>query len=288
MLRLAFRHEVSAGRILLVPAQDYDSNAAWARHVRNMVSIAILQHANPNKNFSPIGLKDLKIALAGYGKDASSFYLSMFPDWASIQVETQHGTINASDIRHDYLRRLPRYPRDAVSSPILASLQTFALTEQFKRLVEDVDAYAVGRRDYGYGPFLTADVFVTHGDDILLIKRGKAPGRGLLALPGGFLESDETFYEAGLREASEETGLSKDDIETYYEGFHIGDKPKRSLRGRVVTGVSIFQLPKDEPRPNLVAGDDAAEAGWFFFPALSREDFFEDHFDIIRAIYNPE
>lgn len=288
IFRSVFRHEITAGRLLIIPVEDYGSNSSWAAQVRNMVNIAILAHANPNKNFSPVGLKDVKIALAGYGKDASSFYLSMFPDWASIQIQTQHGTINASDIRHDYLRRLPRMPRDAVSEPVLAALQSFSLTEQFKNLAADATYYREYPAQWGKGPFLTADAFITHGDEILLIRRGRVPGRGLLALPGGFLEPHERFYEAGLREAEEETGIDREDLESYYEGFHVEDNPKRSLRGRIVTGVSIFQIPKTEPRPEPVAGDDAAEAGWFFFPALSREDFFEDHYDLIRSIYNPE
>jgi ADP-ribose pyrophosphatase YjhB (NUDIX family) len=48
---------------------------------------------------------------------------------------------------------------------------------------------------------------VTEGGEIVLIRRGLEPGRGLWAQPGGFLEVDETVTEAAIRETLEETGL---------------------------------------------------------------------------------
>ncbi|PZR92018.1 MAG: ADP-ribose pyrophosphatase [Stutzerimonas stutzeri] len=284
IFKQVFRHEITAGRISILSMWDYEDDNDWAITLARRVHRRALDLQNPNPNFTPIGLKDLRFALAGYGKDASSFYLKMFPDWASIQIQTQHGTISASDIRHDYLRRLPRMPRDAVSEPVLASLQTFSLTDQFKRLVEDVEAYKKGREEFGEGPFLTADVFIQHGDHILLVTRGRAPGRGLKAMPGGFVEGNETFQQAGYREASEETGLTREELEEFYQGFVIGDNPNRSLRGRIVTGISIFVIPADQPRPAPVAGDDAAAVGWFHKDELKSEDFFDDHYPLIMSI----
>ncbi len=48
---------------------------------------------------------------------------------------------------------------------------------------------------------------VTDRGEVMLIKRGIAPGKGLWAQPGGFLEIDETVREAAVRETLEETGL---------------------------------------------------------------------------------
>jgi ADP-ribose pyrophosphatase YjhB (NUDIX family) len=47
----------------------------------------------------------------------------------------------------------------------------------------------------------------TDRGDVVLIKRGIAPGYGRWAQPGGFLEIDETVEEAAVRETLEETGL---------------------------------------------------------------------------------
>jgi ADP-ribose pyrophosphatase YjhB (NUDIX family) len=48
---------------------------------------------------------------------------------------------------------------------------------------------------------------VTDAGEIVLIRRGFEPGRGLWAQPGGFLEIDETPTEGAVRETEEETGL---------------------------------------------------------------------------------
>ena len=48
---------------------------------------------------------------------------------------------------------------------------------------------------------------VTDDGDVVLLRRGFEPGRGLWAQPGGFLEVDETPTEGAIRETLEETGL---------------------------------------------------------------------------------
>jgi ADP-ribose pyrophosphatase YjhB (NUDIX family) len=57
-------------------------------------------------------------------------------------------------------------------------------------------------------PRLVVTVFpITAAGEIVLIRRGIEPGRGRWAQPGGFLEVDETVYQAAIRETREETGL---------------------------------------------------------------------------------
>jgi ADP-ribose pyrophosphatase YjhB (NUDIX family) len=48
---------------------------------------------------------------------------------------------------------------------------------------------------------------VADAGEVVLIRRGIAPGYGSWAQPGGFLEIDETVSEAAIRETLEETGL---------------------------------------------------------------------------------
>lgn len=48
---------------------------------------------------------------------------------------------------------------------------------------------------------------ITEAGEIVLLRRGLAPGVGLWAQPGGFLEVDETVTEAAIRETLEEVGL---------------------------------------------------------------------------------
>ena len=73
---------------------------------------------------------------------------------------------------------------------------------------EDAAAIKEQKAKYGKGRFLAADAVVKSADDcILLNRRGKAPQKGVHALPGGKLDEGETFLEACLRELREETGL---------------------------------------------------------------------------------
>ena len=53
-------------------------------------------------------------------------------------------------------------------------------------------------------------MLVPVGGGLLAVRRGIEPGRGRLALPGGYLGVDETWQGAGAREVHEETGVTLD------------------------------------------------------------------------------
>ena len=57
-------------------------------------------------------------------------------------------------------------------------------------------------------PKLVAVALVPKGGELLLIRRTSEPGRGLWALPGGYVERGEPVEEAVAREVQEETGLT--------------------------------------------------------------------------------
>ena len=60
-------------------------------------------------------------------------------------------------------------------------------------------------------------------DGLLVVRRGIQPGRGELALPGGFMDPDETWQEAACRELREETGIIVDPDEVV--AHHVGSAP---------------------------------------------------------------
>ena len=64
----------------------------------------------------------------------------------------------------------------------------------------------------------SAGVILHSGDSVLLVKRGREPAKGLLALPGGFIDAGETAEEACRRECFEETGIKVGHI-TYVASF---------------------------------------------------------------------
>ena len=59
-------------------------------------------------------------------------------------------------------------------------------------------------------PSVLVAIYVCVGEDILWIKRGIPPAVGKWAMPGGFMENDETPEAAAARELREETGIAVD------------------------------------------------------------------------------
>lgn len=139
--------------------------------------------------------------------------------------------------------------------------------------------------------FVTADAVVIQRKCVLLIRRKGMPGRGRLALPGGYVEQNETILDAAIRELLEETGLAFDGIPyepsaplSWLAGVTVIDKPNRSIRGRVITHAFLFELPSSLRAPEVTAGDDAGSVAWHEVATLDPAEFFEDHFDIIKGM----
>jgi bifunctional NMN adenylyltransferase/nudix hydrolase len=135
----------------------------------------------------------------------------------------------------------------------------------------------------------TADSLVLKNGHILLIRRKIHPGKGLLALPGGYVNRNESTREAALRELKEETGLPlhKEDLDAYAEEDpEVFDHPQRCLGPlRKITNVYRVELPPGE-FPIVEGGDDAAEAQWYPLPEVYQveSEFFEDHWHIISEM----
>lgn len=114
-------------------------------------------------------------------------------------------------------------------------------------------------------PAVTCDcvVFTVHADDlaVLLIQRKDDPFKGAWALPGGFVNENESLTRAASRELYEETGLSG--LRLVQLGAY-GD-PGRDPRGHTITvAYAAFLLAP----ATLTAGDDAAGAEWLSIRSL--------------------
>jgi 8-oxo-dGTP diphosphatase len=128
-------------------------------------------------------------------------------------------------------------------------------------------------------PAVTADVAVLRLDElpeILLIRRKDPPFKGNWALPGGFMEMDETLEETARRELLEETGIRAGELIR----FDTYDRPGRDPRGRTITQVfiMIWNQALGEPK----AGSDAAVLQWFGLAQLPSLAF--DHQQIIDDV----
>lgn len=126
-------------------------------------------------------------------------------------------------------------------------------------------------------PAVTVDVVVFTLRDkslqVLLVRRQNEPFAGMWAIPGGFVDMDESLEEAALRELEEETGVR----DVYLEQLYTFGAPDRDPRGRTITVAYFAVVPAGAVR--LRAGDDATEARWWPVDRLPSLAF--DHADIL-------
>src|SRR5437660_2752815 len=117
-----------------------------------------------------------------------------------------------------------------------------------------------GKCCYDYPrPAVTVDVAVVTREQVpqvLLIRRKHDPFGGMWALPGGFIEMNESLEAAARRELSEETGVEAEQLEQ----LHTFGDPGRDPRGRTITVAYLAVVDADKLKPR--AADDAAETGW--------------------------
>ena len=104
---------------------------------------------------------------------------------------------------------------------------------------------------------VVVDGLVIKENKILLIKRGREPFKGAYAIPGGFVDWDETAKEAVVREIKEETNLDVSVKE--FLGYY--DSLKRDEKRHTVSLVFICEIKTGSE--NARAGDDAIEFEWF-------------------------
>lgn len=100
-------------------------------------------------------------------------------------------------------------------------------------------------------------IFTVHDGElkVLLVRRSEDPGKGRLALPGGFVTPDEDLIQAARRELREETGVQ----DVVLEQLATYGRPDRDPRGRVVSVAHVAVLPE---LVTAQAGTDAADALW--------------------------
>lgn len=122
-------------------------------------------------------------------------------------------------------------------------------------------------------PLLTVDCVVFDADGrVLLIRRGRPPFEGQLALPGGFVDVGETVEDACRRELMEETGVKAGKLHL----IGVYSAPDRDPRGHSVSTAFMTRVRKPAPK----AGDDAAAVEWV--ESWRRQSLAFDHKQIIR------
>jgi bifunctional NMN adenylyltransferase/nudix hydrolase len=278
-------------RTTVCPLRDYHySDSLWVANVQQIVSSL----AGPGP-----------IALFGAYKDASSYYLNMFPQWEFVAVK-QKAFLDSTDIRNAWYKRTDPRPimdfnhyHPDVCFKAMEDMswvkhlpeqvddwlqKNYFSTDQYTAHVQEFRHYQDYKAKWGGGPFVTVDAVVTCSGHVLVVKRKFLPGKNLWALPGGFLKLSERIEDGAIRELVEETNIQipKPSLKNAIVDSKVFDYPNRSLRGRTITHVFHVKL-FEGALPIVTGADDAAKARWMSIcDVYANEDkFFEDHFHII-------
>ena len=285
IIRACFPNE--ANRLIFRAVRDYPYNDhVWTAEVQNIVGEIVEEDE----------AEHAKIAVVGFFKDKSSYYLNLFPQWdfeefysSDKKLLSSHATL----ICENYFTGNDAW-RELVPETVERYLEFFKTTEFFPPLqgeFEYIQKYKQDMRFVGvpFAPvFVTTDAVVVQSGHVLVVRRRVHPGKGLLALPGGFLAPDATLEDSAIRELKEETQIKVPAavLRGSIKSTHAFDYPERSQRGRTVTFAYFIELEPSlkDGLPRVKGGDDAAKAFWLPLSALGeREDeFFEDHISIIR------
>lgn len=272
--------------IIIKPLYDKTYNeAAWINQVQHIVKDTALDAVN-NFGFRANGLIGAKIGLIGASKDNTSYYLKMFPQFRSVNVDIQ-ADVHATAIREDYLRNClidgPNIPES-----VLQFLLAFSRTEQYQQLKNELTFVENYKKQWEVSPYpvkhATVDAVVEQSGHILLVKRRSEPGKGLWALSGGHLNEYERQLDGAIRELREETKIKVPEavLRGSIRDHETFDDPYRSTLGRVITKAYHFKLADDVTLPKVKGADDAEKAKWVPIGDLREEDFFDDHFHIIQ------
>lgn len=269
-------------RVEFIEAKDYLYNDnLWITAVQTKIEAL----TNGSKN----------VVLIGHRKDKSSFYLNLFPQWEFIETGDYADRLDASYVRRLYFEKdlldVERFVPKPVFDVLKSSMMKDDVTPQkeFNELQEEYHHILNYRKLWETSPFpptfVTVDAVVIKSGHILVVRRRATPGKGLFALPGGFLNQGEQVKDGAIRELKEETAikLTKDELLTALRDKEVFDHPGRSLRGRTITHAFCFDLGHG-PLPKVKGEDDADKSWWMPLRDVfaNEEKFFEDHFHIIN------
>src|SRR5690606_26899226 len=133
--------------------------------------------------------------------------------WASIDAPNCR-QLSSTPIREDYFKdadsALERWADD-LSPKFAEFMRRFAETAEYRNVADEAAYVLEYKAKWATAPYppilVTADAVVVQSGHVLLVERRALPGRGLLALPGGYVGQYERIRDAMLRELKEETRL---------------------------------------------------------------------------------
>lgn len=281
-------------RVQVESVEDFYPDAVWLKSVQTAVHKHVINAGIDN-------FSEARVAILGHDKDHTSFYLKEFPTWNFIEIGDRlrqddgfHQIIDATDIRNAYFEGNFDYIADQAPSEVYKFLRGFYKTPEYDALVKEQAYFTRYKEEWSVAPytptFVTTDAVVVQSGHVLLVKRRTQPGKGLWALPGGFVNQNERLEEGVIRELREETKLKvpipviRGSIKRKHTT--VFDAPNRSLRGRTITNAFLIDLEPQPKLPKVKGADDAEEARWFPLNVVDAMGsiLFEDHKLIIQTM----
>lgn len=283
--------------ILPLVDQPYN-NAKWIQSVQETVTDVLVSKGWSDDN--------VDIHLIGSDRDESTWYLKAFPQWRLL-LETPvqlKGDLSATYLRARMFvdaRRLEASAWPDVPTSVLDHLNSFYRSTEWQQLKDEYDFIKKYKSAWAVAPyaptFVTADCVVIQSGHILVVERGQLPGRGLWALPGGFVKPRQRLLDAAITELMEETGIKVPEkvLRASVVTKESFDDPDRSLRGRTITTAYLIRLDDTKPLPkvkgmNMPLEDSGGKVivetkrAWWMPISEARanpQQWFEDHHAII-------
>ena len=283
MIRVALA-ETDRQRVCFVPMRDHFDEERWFAEVRLAIDAALAEQGAALASAAGT-------VLVGHVKDATRDYLHGFDGW-TLQAEPRVHCASATAVRNAIFsgaKEAPEVLARALPAATLAHVRTWMETPLHAALAQEWELLRQHDAAWSVAPYpvvlVTVDCVVKCGGHVLLIRRGHAPGKGLHAVPGGFLEARETTLQSALRELEEETHLDLPaaDLLACLASTEVFDRPDRSQRGRTITHGHFFDLGDRQTLPRVRADDDAAAAEWIPIEALSglEDRLLDDHYQML-------
>lgn len=272
-------------RVLILPLHDHMyNNSAWVMEVQDVV--------NEAKDYFGFD-GSAKVALVGHSKDHTSYYLKMFPQWGAIEVGNFR-SISATPLRDLFFnnRTYSNFELsvgDELDQPVLDVLYNFMSQDCYRDLIEEYEHVRRLRQPYQALPyeviFQTVDACIVQSGHVLMVKRRSLPGRGLWALPGGFIKAEETITNAVVRIIKDKTKIEIPErvLRMSMTTNRRFDDPHRSSRGRTITDAFLIKLQDNVELPKVT---NAEAVQWWPIADVRRDMCFEDHWYIISDLLN--
>lgn len=279
--------------VLPVPDNLY-SDDDWVQYVQERIENTLTARVGGGWTDRPV---NRTACIVGNNKDESSYYLKLFPQYPDVNVNSVKIGLDATSLR----KLMFETPNDLhliqslVPTSTFEFLNDFVKTEEYKRLVREYEMIQKYKKSWENSPyppvFVTVDAVVKKNGHVLFVRRKAAPGENLIALPGGFVNQNESLKEAVIRELQEETNIDLPPglLANSISDPIVFDHPGRSLRGRTFTHAFLFDLDKSDKKfglPKVKGGDDASDAMWIpTAQAIKMSDeTYEDHQSIWRKL----